>query len=148
MRRTGAQKFLLAISVINIVLGILSVIYGAMTLAGGGSSGGLSTESLMASGANAVEAEQVVTTFNILVILAIVSGVISLIQGVLGIRAANDNQKIMPVWFISLISLAFSISNVFTALFQGNFGIATVVSLVVPSLVFWAANTIKAEAGK
>jgi hypothetical protein len=71
-----------------------------------------------------------------------------LVQGVLGIRAANDNQKIMPVWFISLISLAFSISNVITALFQGNFGIATVVSLLVPSLVFWAANTIKAEAGK
>lgn len=148
MQRSGAQKFLLVVSIINIVLGILAVIYGIVTLVGGRSAGGVSTEALMASGANAVEAEQVVTTINVLIILAIVTGVISLVQGILGIRAANDNQKVMPVWFISLISLAFAISNFITAIFQGNFQISMVASLIVPILMFWAANNIKSEAGK
>ena len=148
MQRSGAQKFLFVISIINIVLGILAVVYGIVTLVGGVSAGGVSTEALVASGANAVEAEQVVASFNILIILAIVSGVIALVQGILGIRAANDNQKIMPVWFISLISLAFAISNFITAIFQGNFQISVVASLIMPILVFWAANNIKGEAGK
>ena len=81
-------------------------------------------------------------------ILLTVPGIISILEGVLGVRAANDNQKIMPVWVLAIIGLVFGVIGLIMSIVQGNFQWSSVVSVIISGLMFWIANNIKQEAGK
>lgn len=82
----------------------------------------------------------------------LVGGLIDIILGILGIRAANDNQKIMPVWWLALIALVLGVLGVILTLTQGNVSSSTLSSdlgsIVFSLLIFWIANNIKRQAGK
>ena len=61
---------------------------------------------------------------NIVAVISILAAVVSILTGALGVRAANDNQKIMPVWILSIIALAAlasAVVSIIMAIVQGNF---------------------------
>jgi len=152
MQRSGSQKFLLVVSIISIVVAVLGIITGLLAMVGGAMLGSLdpqeASEALNGTGMSQDQAGAMVGTVGIVLIVCYV---VQLIVGILGVRAANDNQKIMPVWVLALVELIlYCLSLVFTVV-NGDFGTqgATIIgSLLVAVLMFWVANNIKKQAGR
>ena len=64
-------------------------------------------------------------------------GLLSLIIGILGIRAANDPSKIGPVFTLAVVSLGISVINLFVGIFGGNFSIHSLIECIPPALMTW-----------
>ena len=66
-------------------------------------------------------------------------------------RAANDNQKIMPVWVLAIINVVLCVAGLIAIIVNGTFGsdgVSSICSLAVGVLIFWIANNIKNQAGR
>ena len=138
----------MVISIIQIIGAAIVLITGIMALVGAGASGSINTGDAELN--NAVRAGAG-AAFGLASVLLLLSGGWSLFCGILGVRAANDNQKIMIVWIFSLINLALQAISIIVAIFNGDFGsnwVSYIISLVWPVLMFWIANNIKQEAGR
>ena len=140
--RSSSQKFLLVVSIIDIVGGAFVIIAGLMT--------GILGAGVGISGAQAgLTSSQAATAaggLTLITVLAFLSGGFDLVEGILGLRAANDNQKIMPVWILSIVSLVIIVIEIIMSLFQGGFSFTYILSLIISGLMFWIANNIKQEA--
>ena len=145
MNRSASQKALLVISIINIVLGALIVLSGLLVSCGGMAVGAAAAGDASVDPSTGAAATAVLGVGGILLTIP---GIISILEGVLGIRAANDNQKIMPVWVLAIIGLALGVIGLIMSIVQGNFQWSSVVSVIISGLMFWIANNIKQEAGK
>lgn len=148
MNRTSSQKALLVIAIINIVFGAFALIAGLMSGVLGVGVGILNSSDIASAGVTGNQQAAVTAGFSLLGIVGIVDGILTLVEGILGLRAANDNQKIMPVWILAIASLVISALNLISGLFSGKFSLSLIVSVVVASLMFWIANNIKQEAGR
>ncbi len=147
MGRSGSQKVLLVVSVIEIVGAVLSLITGFMFFLGAGAV--LSDPTVVAG--SGIAQDEAAGYFVILSGLLIVEGLWSLLCGILGVRAANNNQKIMIVWIFSLIALVMAVLGIIVALINGQFGTqvwSLLISLVCSGIMFFIANNIKNEAGR
>ena len=124
---TKSQKIIKVISLILIVFSILAIIAGLVTLLGG--------VAVIGEGASASAASQTLyaTSAGLLFVLGIgslISGIIDLIIGILGLRGAKDPSKIGPFFVISIIGLILSaISFIGTVMSGGD------VSAIVSGLV-------------
>ena len=144
MQRSTAQKILLVLSILAIIGAVLMLITSIMALVGG---------SLVASsgetfeGMTSVEAGGLVMFFGVYMLIA---GIVELIEGILGVRAANDHRKIMPVWVLAVIGLVCNIIGLILAVMSGQTDPSSVASalggVVCSGLFLWLANTIKQEA--
>ena len=147
MERSGSQKALRVISIIEIVFAVLVLFLGLFA----GLLGGLVGAGGAESGLTAEEVATSTSTLAILSAIMVVSAVWDLLCGILGIRAANDNQKIMIVWVFALIGVVLDAVGLVLGIVDGSFGqnaVSTLVGLVIDVLLFWIANNIKREAGK
>lgn len=147
MNRSGSQKVLYIISIINILLGALAILLALMSSIAGVVIGTASPETLIEVGASTSDQLIAATGFSVITFVAVVSGIIALVEGILGVRAASDNQKIMPVWILAIVGVMFAVISIVLSITQGNFQIASLFSLVGPCLMFWIANNIKRQAG-
>lgn len=132
MQRSGSQKFLLVVSILNLIFNGLAIL--AM-LAFGVVAGGRD----IAGGA-----------FGLISLAGVGLGLISIIEGILGLRAANDATKIMPVWYLAVIGLVIAVVACAVSIFNGNFGSnasSFIGSVLGSGLTFWIANNIKRQAG-
>ena len=152
MERSGSQKVLLVISIINIIAAVVALLGGLLVMLGGAALGTVpasdAAAALEGSGITQGEAGALVGVAGLVIVL---SGVVSLIVGILGVRAANDNQKIMPVWVLAVIQLILYAISLVTIIVGGSFGTqgaSAIVSLVLAVLIMWLANNIKREAGR
>lgn len=152
MQRSGSQKALLVLSIISIVFAALGILASIAAIAGGAIFGAAPaqdvSEALSGTGVTQGEASAVIGMVGLVLLIACV---FELIVGILGIRAANDNQKIMPVWWLTLITLVLDAIGVVMGLMGGPAGsdvMNSVVGVVIAALMFWIANNIKREAGK
>lgn len=154
MNRSGSQKALLIISIIDIVIGAFILIFGLVTIFAGNALGALTPAELAEAGLADLTAEDKVAAAMAMSFISasmIIMGIISVIEGILGIRAANNNQKIMPVWVLSIIGLAGVVVGIIMSIVQGTFSssiMSNIFSLVANGLMFWIANNIKTQAGK
>ena len=73
----------------------------------------------------------------------IASGALSLITGILGVRAAKDATKVKPVFILSAISLAIVVIGLIGSAISGSFSVKGLLELVAPGLMFWCANNVK-----
>ena len=150
MQPSGSQTGLKVISILDIIAGIFIAISAAMLLAGGAALGSDPSMAAEAAAETGMDASSVVGIAAGLGIMLLVSAVITLITGILGLRAAKDNQKIKPVWFIAIIALVFAVIS-FIMTVTGNGGAGNIGSalsgLVMPAITFWLANNVKKEAG-
>ena len=147
MERSGSQKVLLVLSIIEIIGAIFALITGAMFFLGAGAV--LSDASTVAG--SGVTQDQGAGILIILSGILVVEGIWSLLCGIFGVRAANDNQKIMIVWVFCLIGVILAVVGVIAAIINGGFGNqfwSFLCTLVVSGIMFFIANNIKKEAGK
>ncbi|MBE6466088.1 hypothetical protein [Denitrobacterium detoxificans] len=147
MERSGSQKVLLVLSIIEIVGAALSLITGILFFVGAGA---VLSDASVVAGTGTTQG-QAAGIFVILSCILIVEGIWSLLCGIFGIRAANDNQKIMIVWVFCLIGVIMAIIGIIAAIANGQFGNqvwSLICSLAVSGIMFFIANNIKKEAGK
>lgn len=152
MNRSGSQTFLLVISILDIVAGAFGIITAIMTgmagaAAGAGAAGIVGSSEMAASGVTASDAGVAAAGLSLITVLLFVSAGVAIVEGILGIRAANDNRKIMPVWIIAIIGLAFAVISVIASIVSGKFTFSVLGSLIGSGLMFWIANNIKQQAG-
>lgn len=152
MQRSGSQKALLVLSIISIVFAALGILASIAAIAGGAMFGAAPaqdvSDALSGTGVTQGEASAVIGIVGLVLLLGCA---FELLVGILGIRAANDNQKIMPVWWLTLITLILDVIGVVMGLMGGSSGsdvTSSIVGIVVAALMFWIANNIKREAGK
>ena len=147
MERSGSQKALLVLSIIEIIGAVLALIAGIST----GLLGGLVGTAGMEGQLTAKEVAVGSASLAIISAIIIISAVWSLLCGIFGIRAANDNQKIMIVWVFALIGVILGVIGLIYAIANGSFGqnaLSMIIGLALNVLLFWIANNIKREAGK
>lgn len=77
------------------------------------------------------------------IIALILSGVFSLISGIIGLRAANDPKKAGPLIILSALSLCVGIAGIVAATIGGGFKLESIIKLVPPALMLWCANNVK-----
>lgn len=145
MQRSGSQKALLVFSILEII-GAAIVLLGAIAAMG-------VTGLVGASGAELSPEDQAVgvAAGSLLSIVLIVSGVWSLLCGIFGIRAANDNQKIMVVWVFVIIGLVLNVLSLIMSFVNGDFAAnagSLIISIAFSVIMFVICNNIKREAGK
>lgn len=148
MDRSGSQKALRVISIISIVCGVIMLLSGLMFALAGGFIGAVPASE---SGLTADQTTVASMGSAVIGVGLIIAAAIAILEGVLGLRAAKDNQKIMPVWVLSLIGLIFGVIAFVMAIVNGSFGsdaLSNILSLAVSAAMFWIANNIKVEAGK
>ncbi len=143
---TGSQKALKVISIIVIILAVLCIIAGALLL--------IPNLAYVEAGFPNVEgADQLTvaagTAFVLLIgTFILVSGVIDLIVGILGLRGAKDPKKIGGFFAIAVIGLILAAINLAITLFSGqqlDFAAlsASIAQIVVMLICVILANNVR-----
>lgn len=139
---SGARKALKIMSILTIVMAIIQIITAGLIVFGSSFMVGMQ------------EAELDGTTVDVGValmgvgIMALVSSVVSLIVGILGVRGANDPTKIGPYKIIAIIGLVLCILQAAMFLFTGqiaSYGVSGVLSLVFVAVLVFLAFKIEKE---
>ena len=131
-----SKKVLKISGIFAVVVGIFGIIFGALAVAGGGM--------ITASQDYSEFSEEVTAAALVGGIVLLVMCIISLIEGILSVRAASDSAKIMPAWVFAILGIASSVIDLITSFGEGVSGIfGSLVGLALSILIFVAANTIK-----
>ena len=137
---SNSQKYINIISILNIIAGAIFIVLGIVGFVGKSAVGNAALVE-QAGTANAPAA------VNALIFIMIVSGALSLITGILGVRAAKDATKVKPVLILSAISLAIVVIGLIGNIIGGSFSASGLLELIAPGLMFWCANNVKKQAG-
>ena len=137
---SNSQKYINIVSILNIIGGVIFIILGIVGFVGKGAV----TEAALIEQAGTADAPAMANAF---LIGMIGSGVLSLITGILGVRAAKDATKVKPVLILSAISLAVVVIGLIGSIISGSFSASGLLELVAPGLMFWCANNVKKQAG-
>lgn len=152
MQRSGSQKALLVLSILNIIGAVLALLSGLAMMMGGALIGAVdSSEAAAALQGTGVTQGEIGVVAALAGFMVIFGGIVELIMGILGVRAANNNQKIMPVWVLAIISLVLNAIGLVAAIVNGSFatqGVSYILALILAVLMMWIANNIKREAGR
>lgn len=152
MQPSKSQKILRIISIISIVTAVIGIILAGLMIFGGALVTTADPESV-----TEITAETDLTQAEVgvgvvfLGILLLVDGIVSVIMGWLGLRAAKDNQKVKPVWMLAVVSLVLDILALVISFINGTFSsqnaMSSIVAVAVSFLMFKLADNIKKEAG-
>lgn len=142
---TGSQKVIKVVSILVIIVAILSILLGLASCVGGFAGVAAS------SGVSESEQETLALGAGLLFFLgggAIISGVIDLIVGILGLRGAKDPKRIGGFFAIAVIGLIIAAINLAITLFsaqQLDFATlsAPIAQLVVMLICVILANNVR-----
>ena len=128
---SGSQKFVFVVSILDIIGAIIAIIAGIAAFI---------------AGAATINSNNTVG-FTALIAGPIIffGGLLALISGIIGIRAARDATKAGLFYFISLFSLIINVLSFIGAVRSNGFQASDLVSLVMPVLMFIAARNIRNE---
>ena len=151
MERSTSQKVLLVLSILTIIGGVIAL-FGALFFSFG--AGMLATapasETAELTAETGLGSSELAGMVGSLGIFTALGAIVDFIEGILGIRAANDNQKIKPVYYLSIISLVISAIGLIMTLVNGKVDASSlgtsIGSIVLSALMVWLANNIKKEA--
>lgn len=139
---SGARKALKVMSILTIVMAIIQIVTAALIVFGSSFMVGMQEAELNGSTVDVGVALMGVG------VMALVSSVVSLIVGILGVRGANDPSKIGPYKVIAIIGLALCVIQAAASLFTdqiASFGISGVLSLVFMAVLVFLAFKIEKE---
>lgn len=149
MEKSGSQKVLKVISIIEIVFGALALIAGLAAFTGASMLGMAGQEQLAENGIDAATQTQGMAALNLVAMVIVVSAIISIIEGILGVRAANDPTKIQPVWILAIIALVCSVASAIMGIAHvagATFDPSSLITIAIDAALFWVANNIKNQA--
>ena len=135
-------------SIVEIVLSAFALGFGGLSYVSAGAIASMSPAELASAGLEGVTAEEASMALMGIAIVSIVSSIWGLLCGIFGIRAANNNQKIMVVWVFLLIAVILDAVDIIYSLVNGSFQWSALLSLAVAVFMWWIANNVKKEAGK
>ena len=151
MQPSGAQKGIKVMSILAIVFGVFGILVGFVLITGGAMIAGDPAASARIDQQTGLSAGSVTFVATMTGIIMLVSAGLEVVLGILGLGASRDNQKIMPVWVLALISLIAAVVGFIMNIINGA-GMTNIlpllVNLVIPALFFYFANTVKREAGR
>ena len=141
---TGSQKVIKVVSILVIIVAILSILLGLASCVGGFAGVAAS------SGVSESEQETLALGAGVLFFLgggAIISGVIDLIVGLLGLRGAKNPDKIMPFFVIAIIGVVFAVLNLAGSFTSGQLDgtsiVSAIVQLALMALCVYLANNVR-----
>ena len=77
--------------------------------------------------------------------LLVLTGGLAIVEGFLALRAVKDPSRIMPVWVLSIVTLVLHVVSLIIDFAAGSFGLYNVFGVMIASMVFAAANSMKNE---
>ena len=141
MTMDSSKSILNAASIFGFIYGIPMMIIGILGLTGTSIASQVpEITSELADAAPAVAAVAVIASA-----ACLISGLLTIVEGILTRRAAKDPAKVMPVWVLSLVLLVMHGIAVVQNAMAGTLGISTILSVVLTGIVFYAANFMKKE---
>ncbi|MEG1562002.1 MAG: hypothetical protein RR323_06330 [Raoultibacter sp.] len=143
MEKSSSQKALKVIAIIMIVFAAFSILGGLFAAFGGGA---LGSAAITAGDDKATVVGGVALLGGIMMLIG---GIINLVIGLLGLRGANNPQKIGAFFVLSIIGFVFAALSLVSILMSGAFDITTLVSdvigLALPLICVLLAYNIKKE---
>jgi len=137
-----SRKILKVVGILGIILGVIVCLGGVLMLAGG---------SLVQQAGEISLTPEELKLMKLGGIASAVLGLITLLEGIFSVRAANDFSKIMPAWVFALISLIFNAVDAVWSIIQSAEArtiASAAFSIAISILVLGAANKIKKYVGK
>ena len=134
-----SKSLLKVLGIVDIVMGVLVLLFSALTLAGGG---------LLASGVVPMDQAEAGVSGSLVLVVGgamLLLGAFSLAEGILSRRAANDPSKAQPALVFAIISLVLAAGNMIWAIVGGGSPVSSLVSVVINVLLVMAANTVRKE---
>lgn len=150
MNNNTSKTIIRVVSILNYIEGAIYLLGAAFFFVGGamlGTADPASTTELVQE--TGMSASEMAGMTGMVGAGLVISGIMALIIGFLGMRAYKDPSKIMPVWVLSIISLVLSILALGFSIFSGSAPadlLRPVVTVAMSGLMFWAANNIKTGA--
>ena len=138
---SGSQKALKVISIILVIWAIIGILLGAF-LAAGSAVPGLSAESIDMDGTT-MNMSTAALGFGIGIII---TGVIDLIIGHLGLRGAKNPHKIGLFFVLCIIGLVLGVIGLVMNIMQGAFQWTSLVSVLIVAMCTFLAYSIKKQA--
>lgn len=132
--KTGWQKALKVVSILLLIDAVLAIVLAVVTLAGAAAMPGVAAQTGVASG----DAAQVVMTFQVAAVLAIIGGLFDLFCGVFGLKAAGNTAKAKPAVALGIIAVIFAAANLILA-----FNMQYALGCVLPVLYLVSALQVK-----
>ncbi len=134
-----SKSILKVLGIIDIVMGVLVLLFSALTFAGGG---------LLASGVVPMDQVEAGVSGSLVFVAGgamLLMGAFSLVEGILSRRAANDPSKAQPAFVCAIISLVLASVNLISAIAGGGSPVSAITSVVINVLLVMAANTLRKE---
>ena len=143
----NARKTLKVLGIISIVIGALGIIFGIMSMGGGGIlAGGLATSASTLDQADVDAAAAATGLVIVLGAAVLISGIFTLLLGIFSVRGSNDFSKVGGAFVLGIIDLVINIVGIISGLMAGG-GFSSILSslasLVFGACIVWAAKTIK-----
>ena len=151
MKRSGSQRVLLILSILSVIGAIIWVLAAAFGFFGSGVISSLDpteAESLVSeAGISQGEASGLLLGIGI---GGLLSALVSLIEGILGIIASKDATKIGPVRFLIICQLVLTVAGIALDLFSGSKQFTELggafTGLILNLFMLWICNNIKSQA--
>ena len=134
-----SKSILKVLGIVDIVMGVLVLLFSALTFAGGG---------LLASGVVPMDQVEAGVSSSLVLVAGgamLLMGVFSLAEGILSRRAANEPSKAQPAFVFAIISLVLASANLIWAIVGGGSPVSAITSVVINVLLVMAANTLRKE---
>lgn len=153
--RNGAQRGLKVLAILYTIGGALVLLwllcmwflYSQAEAEAGGSLAPMLVQEMNRRGfAVSSELELTSVVFAAVIVFAVL-GLSLLLTGILGIRAANDPEKVTPYLVISGLSLAYTILNIVRSIVANTFdlSIETLIGVGIPVLAVWLGVSVKQQ---
>lgn len=152
VERSGSQKALRVVVIVLIVFAIATLLISVamLALAVAGISGGVDLSAEMSGVDSSIEVngQSLPGGIALLITLSVVlifSAILDLVVGILGLRGANNPQKIKPFFVLCIIGLVIEVVSIGGSIAQGTFssiGSSDVVELLVIGACTWLAYDI------
>ena len=153
--RSGAQRGLKVLAILYIIGGVFILLwilymwsfFSQAEAAAGGSLTPMLVQEMSRRGF-AVSSESELTSLVFAAVIVFVTlGLSLLLTGILGIRAANDPEKVTPYLVISGLSLASTILNTMRSIVANTFdlSIETLIGVGIPVLAVWLGVSVKQQ---
>lgn len=133
-----SKLILKIVGILGMISGIGTLILGLVVLLTGGILSGAASE----VDADLGGAFGAMTLLGVIVIIVV--GVVTLLEGFFSVRASNNPEKVMPAWIFAIIGFAGAVIGVITNLGGSFSALSTPILTLIENLcIFVAANTIK-----
>ena len=153
--RSGAQRGLKVLAILYIIGGafiLLWILYmwflfSQAESAVGGSLTPMLVQEFNKNGFDISDGSELAALVFAAVIVFVTLGLSLLLTGILGIRAANNPEKVTPYLVISGLSLAFTILNTMRSIVANTFDLSinTLIRVGIPVLAVWLGVSVKQQ---